>query len=467
MISQRRQFFTLIIGASLALLTGCSLESKATSDERLRLERAGDAYEPPFEERSLPELPDQPDWTDVLHRAFLANGDLEAAYFDWKAAVTRVAPAAAWPNSNLQVGFSAAFGKGAMKGWNATTLSAGFDPAMMLTLPVKSEQAGKVALDSARAAGKRFEAAKFGLQQKVLTTWLDYALTAEKIRIQIETASLLKTIRQTAARRVQAGGALQDLLKAQTEYETACNELANLQSEQAALRAMLNSMLVRSPEAPLAPPDKLPPPRRLPANDAQLIAVAVRNSPELAAMAHELAGREDALEQARLAYLPDFSPQFSIEGSFQQMAGLMINLPTSLIKIRGAIDEAGANLRQTQALLRQGRADRAGQFIATLVALRNDERQAALLENSILPQARQIWGASSQAYAAGIIPFADLIDTQRSLLQLRLLIAEARIARDKRLAEMETLAGVDVEALAAPTTLPAESVVQQTALSSE
>jgi len=445
-------------GLMLVLAAGCSLEPRATQDERGRLAQAGEPYEPPLEQRTLPELPAEPDWTDVLHRAFLANGELEAAYFEWKAAMARVAPSAAWPNSNLQVGFDYAFGKGAMKGWSATTLTAGFDPAMMLTLPVKAEQSGKVALDSARAAGKRFEAAKFGLQQKVLTTWLDYALTAEKVRIQTENAHLLMTVSEVAARRVEAGGPQQDLLKAQTEYQLARDELANLTSESAGLRAMLNGLLARPPEATLAPPARLPPPRALVHDDARLIAVAVRNSPELAALAHEVAGRDNALQLARLAYLPDFSPQYSIEGNAQQAAGMMVNLPTSLIKIHGAIDETEANLRQSQAMLRQERAERAAQFVATLVALRNSERQAVLLETEIQPKARQSWEASSKAYPAASITFADLIDAQRTLLQVRLLLAEARIAREKRLAELEALAGVDVETLeapVAPTTSPA------------
>jgi len=452
----------------LTLVAGCSLEPRATQDERERLAQAGKPYEPPFEKRTLPEVPTEPDWTDVLHRAFLANGDLEAAYFEWKAAVARVAPSAVWPNSNLQVGFDYAFGKGAMKGWGATTLTAGFDPAMMLTFPVKAEQAGKVALDSARAAGKRFEAAKFGLQQKVLTTWLDYALTAEKVRIQTENANLLKIVTEVAARRVQAGGPQQDLLKAQTEYELARNELANLTSELAGLRATLNGLLARPPEAVLTPPGKLPPPRALIRDDARLIAVAVRNNPELAALAHEVAGRDNAVELARLAYLPDFSPQISIQGNAQQAVGMMINLPTSLIKIRGAVSEAEANLRQSQAMLRQARADRAGQFVATLVALRNSERQAVLLESAIQPKARQLWEASEKAYSAANISFADLIDTQRTLLQVRLLIAEARTDREKRLAELESLAAVDVETLEAPpatsTTAPGSSSPVRAAL---
>lgn len=105
--SRSPRHFTLafIVGTlSLAGTPGCSLTPTGTKEEQSRLEEAGGPYEPPIEARMLPELPAAPTWRDVLHRAFLVNGDLEAAYFEWKAAVQRIEMASAYPNSNVQVG---------------------------------------------------------------------------------------------------------------------------------------------------------------------------------------------------------------------------------------------------------------------------------------------------------------------------------------------------------------------------
>src|SRR5439155_18110304 len=108
----------------------------------------------PVESRALPELPDHPSWRDVLHRAFLANGELEAAYFEWQAAVARINQAAAYPNSNVAVGFDYMFSGERMKSWDRTTISAGFDPSLYLALPTKVTKAGEGARDEARAAGQ-------------------------------------------------------------------------------------------------------------------------------------------------------------------------------------------------------------------------------------------------------------------------------------------------------------------------
>jgi outer membrane protein TolC len=119
--------------------------------------------------------------------------------------------------------------------------------------------------------------------------------------------------------------------------------------------------------------------------------------------------------------------------------------------------------------LRQTRRDRAASFVAALYAMRNSERQAALFRDTILPQAEQVLSSARSLYATGGQSFTDLIDAQRTLLDVRLMIAEARTEREKRLAELETLAGVDVETLGsahaltttAPTSRPSTEPSEQ------
>ena len=443
--------------AAMLLLGGCVLAPRGTEQERQRLSAAGGHYEPAAESRILPEVPTPATWQQVLHRAFLANGELEAAYFEWKAALARIDQAGAYPNSNLSLGFEYMFSSEKMKSWDRTTVSAGFDPSMSLRLPVKVQQAARVALDEARAAGYRFRAAKFDLQRRVLNTYLDLSLLQEKLRIQRDNVELLKLLAEAAENRVQAGGAQQDLLKVQIEHRLAENELANLQAEADSMRAMLNGILARDAAAPLELPASFPQPRVVAADDAALIAVAVDVNPELASLAQQVQARKDSLELARQAYLPDISPTAAFTGGISQFAGAMLMLPTNLPAIRGAVNEARAMLRANQAMARQAARDRAASFVAALYLMRNAERQLTVFEQGVLPTAQQALNSSRQAYGAGQVGFADLIDSQRTLLEVRLMIAEIRTEREKRLAEMEALAGVDIETLVESTTRPATS----------
>ena len=327
---------TITLGMVMAVgLCGCVLAPKGTQEERSKLTVASQPFEAPVEARQLPALPAPADWRDVLSRAFLANGELESAYFEWKAAFARIDQAAIWPNSNVAVSFSYMFSPENIKTWDRTTLGIGFDPAMNLSLPSKARTAGKVALEAASEAGERFRMVKFDLQRRVLSSYLELAQTEEFIRIERDNLRLVKLVADSAADRAKAGGPMQDLFKALIELQTSQNELATLQAKANSMRSMLNGMLGREANEPLGLAPNLPAPRLVAADDSSSLRWRwhrTRNSP---ALARQVAGRTDAIELARLAYLPDFSPSASINGSLSQSLGTMVMLPTKIPAIRG------------------------------------------------------------------------------------------------------------------------------------
>ena len=430
-----------------SLVGGCVLAPREAKTEQSAVRAAGAPYSRPFEKRQLPDLPERPKWREVLRRALLANGELEAAYFEWAASVARIDQAGGYPNTALSLDFEQMIEGGTFVG--DTTVTVGADPMESLAFPPKIYQAGKVATDDARAAGKRFQAKKLDVQRQVLSAWVDYALLAERLRIQQQNLTLLKLINDTAVARVQAGAQQQDLLRAEVEYRRAENELRGMEAEQPQTRAMLDAMLGRAPDAALAPPDQLPAPRDVPVDDAQLLALAAENNPELADLALQVKGRRDALELARLQLIPDFNPFAGFTGDVSQFVGLGLSIPTFQPAMYGMIKEARADLRRMQAMYRQAKFDRAARVVAALYSIRNSERQADLFERSIVPAAERIVDNTRQAYAAGTGSFLDLVEAQRTLLEVRLTAAEARAAREKGVAELESLIGNEINPSAA------------------
>jgi outer membrane protein TolC len=380
---------------------------------------------------------------------------LEAAYFEWKAAVERIDVASAYPNSNVELRYEYMFSSESMKSFDRMTFSAGFDPMETLQFPTKVQQAGKVALDQARETGERFRFRKFELQRRVLTAWADYGLIAERLRIERENLSLLQLTFDTAAGRVRAGASQSDLLRAEVDLRMADDRIKTLEAELDSARVAMNAMLARQPEAPLIPPafgsdsDRWQP---IAADDAALIAAATDQNPELAALARQVDGRTDALELARMQWIPDISPSVAFTGGIAQAIGIAISLPTTVIEIQGTIKEAQAMLRASEAMLRQTQSDRSANVIATLIAMRNSERQAVLFETLILPAAQRIQRNIAQAYGAGTQggTFLDLLTSQRALLEVQLTVATARTDRQRRLAELEALIGVDTETILKP-----------------
>jgi cobalt-zinc-cadmium efflux system outer membrane protein len=465
-----KTFRSLAVGVFAVLpvlVGGCVLAPDEAKHEKAALHSASTAYDQPFADRELPELSVDPEWQDLLRRAFLANGDLEAVYFAWAAAVERVQQAGAWPNTPVSLGFEYMFSGGKMKAWDRTTVTVAPDAMENLSFPTKTYQAAKVALAEAQAAGKRFGAAKFDLQRRVLGDYLDYALLAEKARLQRDNAALLKLVFDTSVARVQAGASQQDVLRAEVAYRLAENELKTTQAVLDQKRVNLNAMLAREPDEPLKPPNRIPSARPVP-DDAALFAVAVDQNPELASLARQVQGRRDALELARMQYIPDINPTAGFTGGMEQFVGLAITLPTVIPEIEGGINAARAELRQTEAMYRQRRADRAASFVAAVNMLRNAERQVAVFEKQILPRAEQAVELARESYAAGGTSFTDVIDIQRTLLDVRVMVAEAKVAREKALAEIEALAGLDIETLSpAITTQPTTSTTPSAAVDAE
>ncbi len=444
------------------LVPGCVLAPKEADQERDRVKSAGLPYEKPFEKRSLPELPADPAAIDILHRGLLADGELETAYFQWAAALARINQAGAYPNTPVSVGFQQMLDKGRIKSFDQTSISVSPDAMENLAFPTKTAKAGAIATDMARAAGKQFLAVKLNSQKRLLQAWFDYVLLSEKIRIQQQNIALLRMVQQTTSSRLQAGAMPSELLKADVEVKLADDALASMQSELVQQRARLNSMLARPADAPLAAPAELPAPRKIPADDAALLAAAGRDNPELLALSHEMAGKENAIELARMQYIPDFNPSFGITGSKIQMVGLGISLPTVYPRIQGMIAEARADLGAAQATLRQKRQDTVAELVAALAMMRNSERQAAVFSQDIVPLAQRVVDSIQRSYAAGTASYLELIDAQRMLLDSRLMLSEATTAREKSLAEVEALAGFDVETLAQhPSTMPATQPAQE------
>ena len=64
-----------------------------------------------------------------------------------------------------------------------------------------------------------------------------------------------------------------------------------------------------------------------------------------------------------------------------------------------------------------------------------------------MPSAREAYRIASTSYTLGGSSALEVIDAQRTLLDVRLMIVESKAEREKKLAEMEELAGVDVETL--------------------
>ena len=436
----RSLFLSLLL---VHLGAACAIHPRGEREERGRALEAGRAFE---EDAQPPPLPEEPAPEDYLRRAFFASATLRQRYWEWRAALERIPQEASPPNAALT--FSYLFNDDNLKAWDRTTLFLSNDPMTNIPLPSKLAAAGRRALEEARATGLRFEAEKFRLQAEVLSLYLDLALHAEQVRLQDERVDLLARREGETRAAVQTGRLMvEELLRAQTDLDLGENELTNLHAQIPPLVARMNTLLGREPHAPVPLPRALPEPRALPASDAEILQLAGERSPELAALAHEVGGREEALVLAKKNRLPDINPLVAITGSVSQTLGAMLVLPTRMEAIRAGIEEARALLNAARAAREQYARDLAASFVLNLLVLHNAERQAILFEQTLLPRAELTVEATQASFAAGRATLSQLVETQLAHLDARLTRAQLRTEREKALVAIETWSALDVEAL--------------------
>jgi outer membrane protein TolC len=432
-----------ILPIAALTLAACAVHPRGEREERDRAEAA--KAELGLDTEPVP-LPDDPGPEDFLRTAFSANADLRARYWDWRAALERIPQEASPPNPALS--FSYLLGGPSMKAWDRTTLGIQNDPTAMIPLPTKLRAAGERALEDARVAGLRFEAAKFRLQARVLTRYVDLALHREMMRIEDETAALLELESESASAGLASGKSrMEEVLRARSDADLSKDRAKGLHGELATLEAEMNALLGRPFDAPIPLPASMPAPRAIPADDAEILELAAERNPELVALAREVAGKESALEIARQQWIPDFALSFEIMGSATRTVGGMLTLPLRTEAIEGAIEEARANLRAAEEEKMQFARDLAASFVLDLFVLRNDERQARLFEEVLLPRARLAAGAAESAYASGSAGISAVIEARRAVLESERTLAELRAQREKALVAIETSTALDVEAL--------------------
>jgi outer membrane protein TolC len=428
---------------SLLLLSACAIHPAGEQDEIDRADAVARTYEPIAAPPPLPEQPTADDW---LRAAFFANADLHARYFEWRAALERIPQVASPPKAALS--FNYLFSDENLKAWDRTTLGVSNDPMSNIPFPTKLATEGRRALEEARAAGRRFEAAKFALQAQVLSLYDDLALHAVMIRLQQERIQLLGLgLRETRARASTGSASQQALLDAQSAVDLAQNECDSLHAQMPQLFAKLNALAGRDAQAPVPLPTALPPRRALPAADDELIRVAAERSPQLEALAREVAGAGDALERARQEWLPDFALSLNITGSMSQSIGAMATLPTRVEAIRAGVRQAQDDLERAKLGRIQYSRDLATSFVLDLYVLRNAERQIKLFDEVLVPRARLAVRAAEAAYATSNGSLADEVAARLPLIDSQLTLAELAIERDKALVAIETWSTLDVEAL--------------------
>lgn len=387
---------------------------------------------------------------DLIKEALAKNPELMAARQQWEASSQRIAQARALDDPTVSVQW-----------WNAPqSFNLGRAENTIIGLSQKFPFPGKLALKeevASRSAGiteQSLRVKERDLIARVKGAYYDLFLANKDIQIHDEQIDLLKQFVEITTAKFRAGTASQvDVLKAQVELSTLHQRLPVLEQLRATSQAKLNQLLDRDPRFPLAPPES-PREGRFDKDLEDLFEVATTARPELKAADLEVQRNEQSHALARRQYYPNFDVAFQRFQNFQANDGfgayVAMSIPFSFWtkpKYDAAVQEAAAGIAAA-------RADRHAlenmtrfQIRDLMAKVRANWEVAVLYKTTVLPQAEQTMAAARAGYRAGRSGFLDLIDADRAWRGFQLEYFRALVERERRLAELEQVIGVDLNGI--------------------
>ncbi len=424
-----------------ALLAGCKgIPTPGERAARADLRSVSAMLRPPGQERGLALLTNSPALSDYLQFAMLNQPSVEAAYFDWAAAVERITIERSMPDPRL-------------------TFESDIADIVMTVMPGLMQEfpgPGKLRA-AARAATAESESRYFSFETAVLQSAFDlkrayYQLwfLDENLRINRQTLDLLAGLERIALAQNSAGKVtLQDVYRAQIEEDQLATVIANLEDSRLPLVAQFKAALGLKRDQPdPAPPTRFETTPLDVAGDALLDTAFARN-PRLRRMAAEVRMAEMAITVAHKAKVPDFNLGLmaDVKASptmLRPQAGM--TLPIWRDKIAAQIAQAEASQHAAEARLTSEQIMVTVDFAMKSYDYREITRNLALLQDKLLPKARQSLEIARAGYLAGQIDFFNLIDAERTLLNFQLQEVEARTRREIVLADLSlSIAGITPE----------------------
>ncbi len=389
---------------------------------------------------------------DLLRYAREHNPDLRSRQLDAEALRERIEPASALPDPKFQVELMDF--TNAMTPGKSTSLAPGdvgttrYRAIQSLPFPGKRGLKGEIAEAQAGQSDTLRDSTRLEVDAQIRTAYARYFLAAGQARIQRETLQLIQALKHLVLQRYSVGIApQQDAVQVQGESTRLKVDLLDSERNRREAAALLNALLPRAADAPLAEPAALPPIPK-PPSLSQLFERARNASPD---MGREQLGITAAEKNRDLTYLnryPDFTlaltnnrPRSASIGPDTWDFMVEVNIPLQQSSRRAQEREAERRLESARERVSAAESRLNGQLGITLAALEASLDKARLLRETLLPQARATLDAAQAGYESGRVNFNTLIDAERQILRTRLALLDAEVDASVRHAALEKLLG--------------------------
>ncbi len=398
---------------------------------------------PPIRHPELTEL------HTLLTQAAEANPELRSAFYQWQSALKAAIHADGLPDPRLNFGYY------------TTPLETRGGPArykygLSQNFPLfgKLDLREKKALRQADGRKARLDALKLETFSKVKKAYFEYAYLARAIATTKESIALLEYLEKIATARFTNGLASHaDVIRPQVELGKLQERLHSLRASRRPQQARLNGLLNRSETVSIAFPSSLPVMTLAP-EDLDWRAEMLRSNPQLRYQAMRTAGKKTDLQLAERDRFPDLTLSLETteidnarnsgmqgDGDNPFMVGMSINLPLWGNDKKAAINEQRAAVQAARHAEKGLERQLQTELELALYAYRDAGRKIDLYRDALIPKAKQSLGIVMEEFMSGTGSALDLVDSERTLLELQLTYYRAVTNRAQQIARIEKLVG--------------------------
>ena len=298
---------------------------------------------------------------------------------------------------------------------------------------------GQVALLEATARYHDYETARRHVAARVKHTYYDLGYVDAALGLAREEQSLLAHYETLASARYATGAGLQQaVIRLQAEITRVVDRRHQLERQRATLAARLNTLRDLPPEKPVP---AVPPLTRpgVEVDREQLHDLGDRHRHELRAAGALIEGGEKSMELARRGSRPDFTASVGVinvgrrdaaglplppdNGRNAVTVSLGVSLPMWGAKYRAGVEQAGAEMHAHTRRRAAARNTMELEVEDAIVRLETLDRQIDLLDTVLIPQTEEALRATETAYEAGGLGVLELLDGERTLIDIRSLRA--------------------------------------------
>lgn len=423
----------LLASFALAVLAGCTLApSSGEKQARTQLSQIGDTLRPAMEKPVLSELrPDSP-FDEYGRFAVLNHPQVAAAYHDWRASVSAIAPARALPDPRLT--FEA----------DITDTLMTFMPGLMVEFitPGKRRAVAREATATSNVFYRTYVATVLGVAADARKAWIELAYIDEAIRLRESSLGSLEQslgIANTDYTTGRGMGTLANQVRVTNDIAKVRIDLGTLTDQRAAVHRRFKSALGLA----LADRDPVWPQAvllatELPSED-ELWRRASAVNPELRRMRAMVEMAIAGVEVAKKARTPDFSVGTMADlkaNPLMVRPTATVTLPIWREKIAANIAAAEARRDASEARVTAGQLTLAAELAQVLSLVRGADRTIAYIDETALPNFERAIATIGAGYQSGISSPSMIPETQLMALLLRLDRAAALREREMAVTDL-------------------------------